>query len=401
MTGSAGGPVIYFDNAATSWPKPERVTEAMTNFMQNVGANPGRSGHRRSVEAGRIVNDAREGVAELFNVEDPLRVIFGLNATDGLNLGIRGILKKGDHAITTSMEHNSVMRPLRDQEEFGVDVSVIPCSNTGKLDIENLEAAITTKTKLIVVNHASNIVGTIQPVREIGKIAHDHTIPFMIDAAQTGGCYPIDMKRDNIDLIGFTGHKSLLGPQGTGGLVINDDFDIGTMKAIKAGGTGSKSEYETQPQFLPDKYESGTMNTVGLAGLVAATEYIRETTIEKIHDREQFLTRLLLDGLREIPGMILYGTGIPAEQTPTVSFNLEGLSSSDVGFQLDEDFGIMCRVGLHCAPTAHKTIGTFPDGTVRFGMGYFTTEAEIQQSIEALEFLVKNKDSTNGDGKGA
>ena len=387
--------MIYFDNAATSWPKPAGVTEAMVNFMQNIGANPGRSGHRLSVEAGRIINDARELVAELFNVEDPLRVILGSNATDGLNLGIRGILSPGDHVITSSMEHNSVMRPLRDLETRGVNVSVVTCGRDGQLDPDELTREIRETTRLIVVNHASNIVGTLLSVSEIGKIAHDHEIPFMIDAAQTGGCFPIDMKRDNIDLIGFTGHKSLLGPQGTGGLVIGDSMDTGTIRPLKAGGTGSKSEYETQPDFLPDKFESGTLNTVGLAGLLAALEFLSETGITAIHQREQILTRRMLDGLGGIPGVTVYGPMDPKLQTPTISFTLEGLSPSEVGFLLDEDFDIMCRVGLHCAPTAHKTIGTFPTGTVRFGMGYFTTEDEIDQGVEAVRTLAEKAQSSS------
>ena len=379
--------MIYFDNAATSWPKPPEVIRAMTDFILTVGANPGRSGHRTSVEAGRIVNDTREGIAELFNIEDPLRVIFGLNATEGLNLAIFGILKPGDHTITTSMEHNSVMRPLRELEGRGVDLTVIPCAPDGSLDPSMVAEAITGRTRLITVNHASNIVGTIQPVREVGKVARDHGVPFLVDAAQTGGCCPMDMKRDQIDLLAFTGHKSLLGPQGTGGLVIDDDFDIHRMAVLKAGGTGSRSEHETQPAFLPDKYESGTLNTVGLAGLAASLGFIRETTVETIHEREQSLTRRMLRGLADIPGVTLYGPSRTSHRTPTISFTLDDLSPSEVGFRLDEDYGILCRVGLHCAPSAHRTIETFPVGTVRFGMGFFTTREEVDTALDAVRVL--------------
>jgi len=380
--------MIYLDNAATSWPKPESVVQAMVEFMNNVGANPGRSGHRLSVEAGRIINDAREKVAELFNVEDPLRVIFGINATDGLNLGIRGILGKGDHVVTGSMEHNSVMRPLRDLEREGVELTVVPCSGEGFLEAQDVAAAIRKNTRLIVVNHASNVVGSILPIREIGSIARDHGALFMIDAAQTGGCFPIDMKADHIDLLGFTGHKGLLGPQGTGGLVIGEGVDIRELRPLKSGGTGSKSEFENQPPFLPDKYESGTMNTVGLAGLTAGIEFLQGETIGKVHEKEMGLTRTFLQGARDIPDLKVYGSLDEKRQTSTVSFNITGQSQSEAGFILDEEYDIMCRVGLHCAPSAHRTIGTFPDGTIRFGMGYFITEDDVAFSLEALGEMV-------------
>lgn len=381
--------MIYLDNAATSWPKPPLVMQAMEDFMRNVGANPGRSGHRMSVEAGRIVNDAREGIARLFDVRDPLRVIFGLNATDGLNLGIRGLLKKGDHVITSSIEHNSVMRPLRDLEHQGIELSIAGCSNEGFLDPDDVAREIRKETRLIVVNHASNVVGSIQPIREVGRIAREHEITFLIDAAQTAGCIPIDMERDNIDLLVFTGHKGLLGPQGTGGLVIGENMDIRDLTPIRAGGTGSRSEFETQPEFLPDRYESGTMNTVGLAGLSAAVDFILGETVDAIREKDQRLTKHFLEGSRGIPGLRVYGGQDEKRQTSTVSFNIQGMSQSEIGFTLDEEYGIMCRVGLHCAPTAHRTIGTFPHGTIRFGMGYFTSEQEIDTALAALEQVVE------------
>jgi len=376
--------MIYLDNAASSWPKPQSVTEAMTDFMTNVGANPGRSGHRLSIEAGRIVYNARENVAALFGMTDPMRVIFGLNATDGLNLGIRGVLAKGDHVVTSSMEHNSVMRPLRDMEKQGIEITIVQCSKEGCLDPEKVNEAIRKNTRLIELNHASNIVGTILPVREVGEIARENGIPFMVDTAQTAGILPIDMKKDNIDLLAFTGHKGLLGPQGTGGLVIGEDFDLRQLKPTKSGGTGSRSEFEYQPEFLPDRFESGTMNTVGLAGLNAGVEFILNESIMKIHKREMSLARRFIDGIEDIPGLTTYGVFDENKQTSTFSFNIGGLSPSDVGFALDEDYGIMCRVGLHCAPTAHRTIGSFPDGTVRFSMGYFITEDDIDFALNAL-----------------
>jgi len=383
--------LIYFDNSATSWPKPESVINAMVYFMKEVGANPGRSGHRLSVEAGRIVNEAREKVAELFNVDDPMRVIFGLNATDGLNLGIRGLLNKGDHVITTSMEHNSVMRPLRELEECGqIQLTVVQCTKEGFLTTEDVAEAFKKNTKLVVVNHASNVVGSILPIREIGKLVREKEDAFfMVDTAQTGGCIPIDMKADSMDLLAFTGHKGLLGPQGTGGLILGEKVNPKYLKPLKSGGTGSRSELEKQPQFLPDRYESGTMNTVGLAGLAAGVEFVLKEGVEKIHQKEMRLTARFLKGASEIEGLHIYGGLDEKRQTSTLSFNLKGISPSEAGLMLDENYGILCRVGLHCSPSAHKTIGTFPEGTVRFGMGYFIKEEEVDYSLEALKEMVE------------
>lgn len=381
--------MIYFDNAATSWPKPQTVARAMTDFMDKIGANPGRSGHRLSIEAGRIVNDTRENIAQLFNVKDPMRVIFGLNATDALNLGIRGILRKGDHAITGSMEHNSVMRPLRELEHKGVKVSVVQCSKEGFLEPEDVGKAIKKNTKLIVLNQASNVVGSLLPTREIGKIARENEVLFMIDAAQTAGCTSIDIEADFIDLLAFTGHKSLLGPQGTGGLVIGEQVSLNELPPLKSGGTGSRSEFEYQPEFLPDKYESGTLNTVGLAGLGAGVRFVLDETVETIRTKEIALIKKFLEGANEISDVRLYGGCDETMQTSTISFDLQNISQSEAGLILDEEYGIMCRVGLHCAPSAHKTMGTFPDGTIRFGMGYFNTEDEVDFSLEALMKMVK------------
>lgn len=382
--------MIYFDNAATSWPKPECVTEAMRHFMTSVGANPGRSGHRLSVEAGRVVYSAREAVARLFNLQDPMRVVFGLNATDALNLGMRGVLRKGDHVVTTSMEHNSVSRPLRDIQGEGVEVTFVQCSREGFLDPGGVQEAIKSNTRLIVVNHASNVVGSLAPAREVGAIARESGILFMVDAAQTAGCVPIDVGRDNIDLLAFTGHKGLLGPQGTGGLAIGDDVDVGRLRRVRAGGTGSRSELDVHPEFLPDKYESGTLNAVGLAGLAAGVEFVLERGVDEIREHELALTHRFLDRARDdVEGIIVYGGLDEKRQTSCVSFNIEGCSQSDIGLYLDDEHGIMCRVGLHCAPLAHRTIGTFPDGTVRFGMGCFNTLEEVDLAIEALGELVR------------
>jgi cysteine desulfurase/selenocysteine lyase len=386
--------VIYFDNAATSWPKPPGVVEAMERFMRRVGANPGRAGHRRAVEAGRIVYGAREAVAALFNAPDPLRVAFGANVTEALNLALHGLLRPGDHVVTTSMEHNAMMRPLRALEaepergSGGVEVTIVGCSTDGRLDLAALEAAVRPDTVLVALNHASNVIGTLLPVAEVGAICR-HGPLLLVDAAQTGGAYPIDVQADGIDLLGFTGHKSLGGPMGTGGLIVGERVDEKRIRPLVYGGTGSLSEYERQPDFMPDAFESGTPNAVGLAGLEAGVRWVLERDVNEIRAHEVALTQALIQGLGSISGVTVYGTLDAELQTATVSFNLDGMASSEVGMRLDEEFGIMCRVGLHCAPAAHKTLGTFPDGTVRFGLGAFSTMAEVEASLAAVEELAR------------
>ena len=381
--------MIYFDNAATSWPKPPGVVEAMVHFMNEVGANPGRSGHRLSVEAGRIVYDAREAVAELFNAPDPLRVVFGPNVTEALNLALRGLLHPGDHVVTSSMEHNSMMRPLRALEREGVAVTVVRCSPEGFLDLADVEAAIRPDTVMIALNHGSNVVGTLLPVAEVGRFARQHGLLFLVDAAQTAGAYPIDVQADGIDLLGFTGHKSLYGPMGTGGLVVGEQVDLARLEPLKRGGTGSRSEHEEQPDFLPDMCESGTPNAVGLTGLEAGVRWVLERGVEAIRAHEVALAQRLIVGLQSIPGVTVYGGHDAELQTATVSFNVAGMEPSEMGLRLDEEYGIMCRVGLHCAPAAHRTLGTFPVGTVRFGLGAFNTVEEIDAALEAVRQLAQ------------
>ncbi len=380
--------MIYFDNAATSWPKPPGVAEAMAHFMSHVGANPGRSGHRLSVEAGRTIYRAREALAELLNAPDPLRIAFGANATEALNLVLYGYLRPGDHVVTSSMEHNSVMRPLRALAagELGgpIELSVVPCSRQGFLDPAEMEQALRPETALIVLNHASNVCGSLLPVREVGAIARRHGCLLLVDAAQTAGTIPIDMEADQIDLLAFTGHKALGGPMGTGGLVVGQRVDVDRLRPLKRGGTGSRSEEEEQPGFLPDKYESGTPNAVGLAGLAAGLRWVQERGLAAIREHEQTLAQRLINGLREIPRLTVYGACDARRQTATVAFNVAGLTPSEVGLRLDEEFGILCRVGLHCAPAAHRTLGTFPQGTVRFGLGAFNTLAEVDTALQAV-----------------
>ena len=376
--------IIYFDNAATSFPKPEEVTQAMVHFSREIGASPGRSGHRLALDAGRIVFEAREGIARLFGVKDSSRVVFGLNATEGINQGLKGLLRPGDHVITSSIEHNSVMRPLRAMMKEGLEVTILNCSPEGHLDPSDVKRAIRPNTRMVVLNHASNVVGTIQPLPEIGEVCRRQEVLFFVDAAQSAGAIPIDMEREKVDLLAFTGHKALFGPQGTGGLVLGERVDEKELVPVKRGGTGSRSEQEEQPDFLPDLCESGTPNAVGLAGLLAGLGFVMKVGIEKIRHHEKRLTEKLLQGLPKIRGVTVYGPGTAEKQLATVSFNLQGKAPSEVGLRLDEDFGILCRVGLHCAPAAHRTLGTFPEGTVRFGLSYLNREEEVEEALQAV-----------------
>ncbi len=377
--------LIYFDNAATSWPKPDETMVAANSYIRHIGASPGRSAHRLSIEAGRIVYGAREALAQLLGAEDPLRIVFTKNATEAINIAIFGLLKPGDHAITSSMEHNSVMRPLRALEKAGVELSILPCSSRGELDPQDIVSLIRKNTRAVFLTHASNVTGSIMPAAEIGKIAHERDLIFCLDAAQTAGAFPIDISEMSIDLLAFTGHKSLFGLQGTGGLYIREGLEK-QLQPLMMGGTGSRSEFEVQPDFLPDIYESGTPNTIGLAGLGAGVRYILSQGVQQIRNREELLTAKFLNGLRSIEGIRIYGHGV-SPHAPIVSFNIDGLMPSETSLFLDEQFGILSRPGLHCAPSAHRTIGAFPEGTVRFSFSYLNTEDEINFALNALDRL--------------
>jgi cysteine desulfurase / selenocysteine lyase len=377
--------MIYLDHAATSWPKPPKVLTAMHDFLEKTGGNPGRSGHRLSIEAGRTVYDAREAVAELFNAADPLRVIFTLNATHAINLALHGLLRPGDRVVTSGIEHNAVMRPLR---AMPVELSVVPCHPDGSLDLEEAAAAITPGAKLVALNHASNVMGTILPVAQVAELARRAGALVLVDAAQTAGALPIDMQALGIDLLAFTGHKALLGPPGTGGLVIGERVDTGSLEPLYRGGTGSRSEFEIQPEDCPDKYESGTPNGVGIAGLGAGVRSVLDQGAEAIRYHERRLAQALAEGLANIRGVTVYGPTDPGERTATVSFTVAGRRVSEIGLRLDEEHDVLCRVGLHCAPAAHRTIGTFPEGTVRFAGGLSTTPADVEHAIAALAQIV-------------
>jgi cysteine desulfurase family protein len=388
--------MIYLDHAATSWPKPPEVTQAMADFLARAGGNPGRSGHRLSVEAGRIVYDAREAVAELFGAADPLRVIFTLNATHALNIALAGLLRPGDHVVTSGMEHNAVMRPLRalchmpDDDRpsatwpRGARLTVVPCAADGALDVAALERAVTPGTRLIVLNHASNVCGTIQPVDAAAAIAHRAGALLLVDAAQTAGVLPIDVQAMGIDLLAFTGHKGLRGPPGTGGLILGAGVDAGQIEPFMRGGTGSRSESEEQPEDLPDKFEAGTPNGVGIAGLGAGVHWVLDHGVEAIRAHEVALAQALIAGLAEIPGVTVYGPRDAELCTATISFAAAGRRVSEIGGRLDEEYDVLCRVGLHCAPAAHRTLSTFPEGTVRFAPGVFTTLDDVRAAVRAV-----------------
>jgi len=383
--------MIYFDNPATSWPKPPQVKEAMNRFMEEIGANPGRSGHSRSIDAARIVYETREALSVLFHVKDSSRIVFTLNATESINLALKGLLKPGDHVITSSMEHNSVMRPLRDLEKKGIELNIIPCSNEGMLDPQEVERRIRSNTRMVVLNHASNVTGTLLPIEEAGFITGRRGLLFLVDAAQTAGAYPIDVEKDGIDLLAFTGHKSLYGPQGTGGLAIGEGVNEKEMSPLKQGGTGSRSEFEEQPDFLPDCFESGTPNGIGLAGLLAGVQFVLVKGVENIRQNEMNLIEKLIKGLKNISEVKLYGPELQEDRIATLSFNFTHLSPSNGALRLEKEFGILCRPGLHCAPSAHRTIGTFPEGTVRFGLSAFNTEAEVETAVQAISEISKQE----------
>jgi cysteine desulfurase/selenocysteine lyase len=376
--------MIYLDNAATSWPKPPGVLKAMTEVMEQAGGNPGRSGHRLSIAAARVIYDTREALARFFGIDDPLRVIFTGNATQALNLVLRGMLHPGDRVVTSSMEHNAVMRPLRHLEKGGVRLNVVACATDGSLEIGDLEKALDSRTKLVVMTHASNVVGTLMPIVDIATITHRAGALLLVDAAQTAGAIPINMQATGIDLLAFTGHKELQGPPGTGGLIIADGVDTSRIEPLMRGGTGSRSESEEQPEDLPDKFESGTGNLTGIAGLGAGLRWLSERGNGEIMAHMKRLSQALLEGLSVIPGVKTFGTRDPEHSVAVISFTVERARVSDIGMRLDEEFGILCRVGLHCAPAAHKTIGSFPEGTVRLAPGVFTTLDDIHTALKAI-----------------
>ena len=379
--------MIYLDNAATTFPKPEAVYNAMMDCMKNYCANPGRAGHKLAMKAAREIYDTRENIAKLFNIDNPMNIVFTNNATDSLNLAIKGVVNKGDHIITTSMEHNSVIRPIKALEKVGVENTIVQCDEQGFLNIDDLEKSIKPNTKLIVTTHASNVCGTLIDIKSISEIANKHNILYLIDASQTVGVYDIDLKDIKADMLAAPGHKGLLGPQGTGILYIREGLNIGILKE---GGTGSRSEDLFQPDLLPDKYESGTHNTPGIVGLNEGVKFIFKEGIDKIKEHEEELCKYMLERLEEVPNIKIYGPKDANKRASVISINIGNMDSGEITFLLDSEYNIATRSGIHCAPLAHKTLGTLEQGAVRFSIGYFNTKEEIDKAINALKEIAKN-----------
>lgn len=378
--------MIYFDNAATSFPKPNSVYDKIIGSMKEYGANPGRSGHRLALEASRGIFETRNLLSKLFNTGNPMNIIFTFNCTESLNLGIKGILESGDHVITTSMEHNSVLRPLKYLESMGVEHTIVGANNMGMIDPVDIKNAIRSNTKLIITTHVSNLTGSIMPVSDIGKIARESGIYYLVDGAQSVGIYDIDVEKMNIDILAFPGHKGLLGPQGTGGLYIRDGINL---KSIFQGGTGSASHSLEQPEIKPDKYESGTLNASGIIGLGEGVRYIMEKGIENIRVHEEELTKHFIEELINVDRVKMYGPLDISKQGAVVSLNIRNMDSSELAYILDQEYDIAVRPGLHCAPLAHETIGTFEQGTVRFSFGVFNTHDEIEIGVKALKEIAR------------
>jgi cysteine desulfurase family protein len=378
---------IYMDNAATSWPKPPSMLEAMAWYQEEVGASAGRGGYRRAVDASRVIYDARRAVAELFGVADSRRIIFTLNCTEGLNLALRGWLREGDHVVTTSMEHNSIARPLNHlKAERGVEVTYVPCSGEGMLDPDDLAPAITGRTRLVAVIHASNVSGAVNDIRAAGAICRERGVPFLVDAAQSAGSVPIDVEEANVDFLGFPGHKGLLGPLGTGALYVGPNV---RPRPLYQGGTGTDSEQTLQPEVLPDYYEAGSHNAVGLAGLKAAVDFVAAATPAKIGGHKRALVERFVAGVDEIPGVEYVGPRDFSRHAGVCSVRVAGTDVAEVGHRLDAEYGIMVRTGLHCSPLAHATLGTIDTGTVRFSFGYYNTEEQVDAAVRALAEIAR------------
>lgn len=378
--------LVYLDNAASSWPKPAQVAEAMHRVIVENGANPGRGSHAMAVGASRILFEARMNLAKLFNINNANDISFALNTTQALNQAIKGYLNKGDHVICTSIEHNSVRRPLEYlKHKIGIEVSYVPATSTGMLDVHQLSKLIKHNTRLVVCTHSSNLTGTLVPIEEISEVikAYDH-IKLLVDVAQTAGSIAIDVEKMGIDMLAFPGHKGLLGPQGTGGLYVHSSIDL---EPHMHGGTGSQSDSIDQPVVRPDRYESGTQNTVGIAGLNEGVKFVLAQTVERIHQKQYDLTQRLMEGLMKQNDVEVLGPPLGVDKTGVVAFNIRHKESSEVAFMLDKRYNIAVRSGYHCTPLAHETVGTLQTGAVRASIGYYNTAEHIDYLIHAVKEL--------------
>lgn len=375
---------IYFDNAATTIHKPVCVIDAVVEAMTTLG-NSGRSAGEESLNASRKIYEAREKVAKFFNTSNPRNVVFTSNATESLNIAINGILNSGHHVITTDLEHNSVLRPLYALESEGVELSFLRSDSKGNINYDDSESLIKSNTKVIITTHASNLTGNVIDVKRIGKIAHEHNLIYIVDASQTAGAFPIDMEDMNIDVLIFTGHKSLMAPQGTGGLCVREGIDI---RPLKTGGTGVQSYLKTQPVEMPTRLEAGTLNSHGISGLLAAISYINSIGIENIYSKEQELMNRFLNGIKDIDGITIYGD-FSGEHAPIVSLNYKDIPSGELSDALSEEYEISTRPGAHCAPRMHEALGTVEQGVVRFSFGYHNTVEEVDLAVKALKELCR------------
>ena len=378
---------IYLDNAATSFPKPNKVIDVMCEYMRNNGATAGRGAYEKAMSSDKLVYDTRKEISNFFNHSDYKSVIFTSNITESLNVIINGIVKNDDHVITSSLEHNAVWRVLKTLErDKNITVDVVECCEKGYTNPNDVKKLIRHNTSLIIFNHASNVIGTIQPIREIGKIARENNIPFVVDTAQTAGAHNIDMREDNIDILAFTGHKSLLGPMGIGGFVLAWDGDF---RPFKAGGTGGDSKIEFQPEYLPNKFETGTPNVPGIIGLKEGIKYINEIGLSKIIEKEKKILQYALTELNKVKNIEIYGPQNVNHIANVIAFNVKGKSSEDIAYHLDQNYAIMLRIGLHCAPTAHRVIGTQDIGAIRIGIGYFNEKEDIDMLIKGLNEIIE------------
>ena len=378
--------MIYLDNAATTIHKPEGVAQAMVQALSSLG-NSGRGAHEATLDASRIIYGTREKLARLFGIKDPMRIAFTCNATESLNIAINGLFEKGDHVITTMCEHNSVLRPLYRLEENGVELSILPADSKGVPMYGELERLIQQNTRAIVITHASNLSGNVTDLGRVSAITQKYKLLLVVDASQSAGCIPIDVEKMGIDVLCFTGHKGLMGPQGTGGIYVREGLEI---RPLKVGGSGVHSYDREHPKEMPTALEAGTLNGTGIAGLFSSLDFILDTGVETIHKKEMKLAKRFFDGIKELPEVTVYGDWQNSERTAIVSVNLGTEESGQVSDWLWEDYGIAVRAGAHCAPLMHKALGTEKQGAVRFSFSYFNTEEEVDAAIQALKEILES-----------
>ena len=378
--------MIYLDNAATTIHKPEGVAQAMVQALGSLG-NSGRGAHEATLDASRIIYGTREKLARLFGIKDPMRIAFTCNATESLNIAINGLFEKGDHVITTMCEHNSVLRPLYRLEENGVELSILPADSKGVPMYGELERLIQQNTRAIVITHASNLSGNVTDLGRVSAIAQKYKLLLVVDASQSAGCIPIDVEKMGIDVLCFTGHKGLMGPQGTGGIYVREGLEI---RPLKVGGSGVHSYDREHPKEMPTALEAGTLNGTGIAGLFSSLDFILDTGVEAIHKKEMKLAKRFFDGIKDLPEVTVYGDWQNSERTAIVSVNLGTEESGQVSDWLWEDYGIAVRAGAHCAPLMHKALGTEKQGAVRFSFSYFNTEEEVDAAIQALKEILES-----------